>query len=109
VCIYSGLRRSDLKSESRGVVGAAIFLYGLSGSWAATCYPEMLHSTLGDEFSITAPGGAASPHGLRVALVWWPIALVLTLGYAASVAWAYRGKVREMPGSQGDYDASVTR
>ncbi|MFA6044695.1 MAG: cytochrome d ubiquinol oxidase subunit II, partial [Phycisphaerales bacterium] len=35
VCIYSGLRRSDLKSESRGVVGAAIFLYGLSGSWAA--------------------------------------------------------------------------
>lgn len=102
--VIRGLRGAQPAGEARANTAAALFMYGLSGTWAATCYPVMLRSTLGEKFSITAPQGAAGPLGLKVALVWWPMALVLTLGYGALVARAYRGKVRAMPGSHSGYE-----
>jgi hypothetical protein len=53
----------------------------------------MLHSTLAPEYSLTAPGGATTAHGLAVALIWWPFAAGLAFAYAATVARRYRGKV----------------
>ncbi len=90
VGLVTGLRAPG-SGERRAFWGSGLFLFGLSGSWAATCYPVMLHSTLGVEHSITALNGAADSSSLRAAIVWWPFALVLTLGYGIFVARAYRG------------------
>jgi cytochrome d ubiquinol oxidase subunit II len=79
--------------QSLAFAGSCLVVAGLVGGAAASMYPEMLHSTLDPANSITAANGAADEHGLRMALVWWPIALVLSLGYAGYVARRTGGKV----------------
>jgi hypothetical protein len=53
----------------------------------------MLQSTLAPEHSLTAYSGAGPAHGLAVALMWWPVALVLALVYLAVLMRNQRGKV----------------
>ena len=60
----------------------------------------MLHSTLAPEHSITAYNAAAPSHGLALALLWWPVALVLALGYFAVILRNDRGKVMAAEGAQ---------
>jgi cytochrome d ubiquinol oxidase subunit II len=93
---------AGLLSILRGLVGGRQLLAfagscgvvaGLVGGAAVSMYPEMLHSTLDPAHSITTTNGAADGYGMRVALLWWPIALVLSLGYAGYVVRRSRGKV----------------
>jgi cytochrome d ubiquinol oxidase subunit II len=87
------------RAELRAFLGSAAFLAGLLAAAAAAVFPVMLHSTLSPEHSLTAYGAASSEHGLAVALVWWPVALVLSLGYAFFILRSFRGKVAaEHPG-----------
>ncbi len=53
----------------------------------------MLHSTLAPEHSMTAYSGAGPAHGLALALMWWPVALVLALAYLTVLMRTHRGKV----------------
>ena len=52
---------------------------------------------------MTAYSGAAPAHGLAMALIWWPVALVLALTYFAVIMRNYRGKVRPAEDTQGFY------
>jgi hypothetical protein len=52
---------------------------------------------------MTAYSGAAAAHGLAVALLWWPVALVLAFGYFAVIVRNYRGKVSPAEETQGLY------
>jgi cytochrome d ubiquinol oxidase subunit II len=79
--------------ESRALAGSSIIIAGLLASAAAGVFPDMLHSTLAPDYSLTAFAGAATPHGLAVALVWWPAAAILAFAYAAVVVRLYREKV----------------
>jgi cytochrome d ubiquinol oxidase subunit II len=79
--------------QSLAFAGSCLVVAGLIGGAAVSMYPEMLHSTLDPASSITAANGSADGYGLRVALAWWPIALVLSLGYAGYVARRSGGKV----------------
>jgi cytochrome bd-type quinol oxidase subunit 2 len=62
-----------------------------------------LRSTIAPEYSLTAAQAATSPHGLKVALIWWPIALVLAFSYLRFIARQFRGKVRPSEDTQGFY------
>jgi cytochrome bd ubiquinol oxidase subunit II len=88
--IVSGLAG---RRERRVFLGSNAFIFGLSGSWAATCYPVMLRSTLDAEYGITASDGSTNGSNLLVALIWWPIAFALTFAYYLFIARGYRGKV----------------
>ena len=66
-------------------------------------FPVMLHSTLAPENSMTAYAVAAGPTSLRLAAVWWPIALALTLLYFAFISRRYAGKVSVQRDTQGFY------
>jgi cytochrome d ubiquinol oxidase subunit II len=79
--------------ELRAFLCSCAFLAGMLVAAAAAVFPDMLHSTLGSEHSITAYSAAANEHGLAVALVWWPVALVLSVAYAVFVSRHFRGKV----------------
>ena len=46
------------------------------------------------EYSLTAYNGSAGAYSLRIALVWWPIAVGLAFTYFAFVIRHYLGKVR---------------
>jgi hypothetical protein len=53
----------------------------------------MLPSTVAPGYSISADAGGGGAHGLRLALIWWPLALLLSIGYFAFIFRHYRGKV----------------
>jgi hypothetical protein len=53
----------------------------------------VLHSTLSPEYSMTAYTGATADRGLRIALIWWPVAVALALAYGCVIMRIYAGKV----------------
>jgi cytochrome d ubiquinol oxidase subunit II len=87
--LSSGLRSAG---ESRALAGSSAIIAGLLASAAAGVFPDMLHSTLAPDYSLTAFAGATTAHGLAVALLWWPVAAALAFAYAALVARLYRDK-----------------
>lgn len=105
--VFGGLRAvfTGLQSprESGAVLGSSAFLAGLMIAGAAGVFPIMLHSTLAPENSLTAHQSAAAGHGLAVALVWWPVALIFSFGYFWFIHKHYRGKVKPLEDTQGPY------
>jgi cytochrome d ubiquinol oxidase subunit II len=89
--VWTGARGND---EKRAFAGSCGVIVGLLGGAAASLFPVVLHSTLGNEHSLTAYTGATSERGLRVALIWWPVAVVLALTYFFVIMRIYAGKVR---------------
>jgi cytochrome bd ubiquinol oxidase subunit II len=98
VCVVAGLINVllGLKSgqEFRAVVGSIAFVSGLMIAGAAGVFPVMLYSTLGPEYSLSAYQNVATGYGLSIALVWWPIALILSMTYFIVIYRHYTGKVK---------------
>jgi cytochrome d ubiquinol oxidase subunit II len=100
LAVFTGLRS---RRETMSVAGSCAFLAGLMIAGAAGVFPVMLHSTLAPENSLTAYAGAATGHGLAIALIWWPVALVLSLGYSLFIHRHYAGKVKPAEDSHSPY------
>ena len=88
---WTGVRQGN---ESQAFIGSSIFIAGLMVVGAAGIFPSMLHSTIAAGFSLSAYRSAADAKGLLIALMWWPIALCLTLFCVAFVYKHYRGRVQ---------------
>jgi len=98
--VLIGWRR---KYEGVLFLGSTAFLTGLMIAGAAGAFPIMLHSTLGPEFSRSAYENAGGSHGLAIALVWWPIAFIFSIGYFAFVYRYYSSKVKPAEDTQNPY------
>jgi cytochrome d ubiquinol oxidase subunit II len=88
--LWTGLRGTG---ESRAFIGSCAVIVGLLAGAAASLFPVVLHSTLSAEHSMTAYTGATADRGLRTALIWWPVAVVLALIYGLTIARIFAGKV----------------
>jgi cytochrome d ubiquinol oxidase subunit II len=51
--------------------------------------------------SLTAQNAAAAPHSLRVALLWWPVGLLLAIGYYVVLFRLHRGKAQAAAEGEG--------
>jgi cytochrome d ubiquinol oxidase subunit II len=91
------------RREALTFTGSAMIFVGLLAGLAVGVFPVLLRSTLADAYSVTVDQAASSNEGLGLALVWWPIALVLAIVYFAFIARQFRGKVRPSQDHQG-YD-----
>jgi len=89
--------------ELRAVIGSSAFIAGLMIAGAASVFPIMLHSTLAPEDSLSAYQNAAEGHGLVIALVWWPVALIFSIGYFLFIYRHYAGKVKPVESTQQPY------
>lgn len=90
--VFTGLRQSD---SSRALVASSVLIAGLMIAGSAGAFPLVLRSTLAPEYSVSAYHAAAGANGLAVALVWWPIAVIFSVGYFLfSFRYFYRGKVQ---------------
>jgi len=98
--LFTGLRK---QLEVRTLLGSTFLIAGLLATGAATIFPVMLYSTLAPENSLTAYATASSPGSLQTALIWWPIALILTVTYFVIIARRYKGKVNISNDNQGYY------
>jgi cytochrome d ubiquinol oxidase subunit II len=98
--VWTGLRG---RGEERAFAGSCAIIAGLLGGMAASVFPVMLHSTLDARYSLTAYNGSAAGTGLRMAIMWWPLALALAITYLVVIQRSYRGKVRPTQDTQGFY------
>jgi cytochrome d ubiquinol oxidase subunit II len=98
--VFTGLQG---KRELRAVIGSSLFIAGLMISGAASVFPIMLHSTLAPEYSLSAYKNAAASNGLAVALVWWPVSLILAVAYFLFIYRHYTGKVKPTDNTQQPY------
>jgi cytochrome d ubiquinol oxidase subunit II len=97
ITLYFGLRNGH---EFRAFLGSGLLIAGVLATGAATIFPVMLYSTLDPAFSMTASTASASPRNLMIAIIWWPVALVMSIGYFIYVARYYVGKVSVPTDSQ---------
>jgi cytochrome d ubiquinol oxidase subunit II len=91
------------RHESRAFLASNFLIAGMLATGSAAIFPVMLHSTLAPQNSLTAYAVAAGLTSLRLAAVWWPIALALTLLYFAFISRRYAGKVSVQRDTQGFY------
>ena len=87
----------------RAFIAANILIAAKLATGAATLFPDMLYSTLGAQYSMTAYAAASSPRNLIIASIWWPIAFVLAASYFIFISIRYRGKVSVRRDTQGYY------
>jgi cytochrome bd ubiquinol oxidase subunit II len=90
VAVYTGLRQHQ---ELRAFVGSNMLIMGLLAAGAAAIFPVILLSTFSPEYSLTAYNSAAGPMSLQVAIIWWPVAVVLSFTYFWFVLRYFAGKV----------------
>jgi cytochrome d ubiquinol oxidase subunit II len=83
-------RRSN--HATRALVGSSGLIVGLLAVLCVSLFPVLLRSTLAPEFSLTAEQAASNPAGLRLALLWWPIAFALSFLYMGFIARAWRSQ-----------------
>jgi len=81
-------------------IGSALFLFGLLGATAATLYPTMLRAST-VALSLTAQNSSAAAHSLRVALLWWPVGLLLAIAYYFVLFRLHRGKAQAAAEGEG--------
>jgi cytochrome d ubiquinol oxidase subunit II len=107
VCVFGGLASvlAGLrgKGDKYALIGSGAFIAGLMISGAAGAFPIMLYSTLDPGNSLSAYQTAAAGHGLTIALVWWPIALLLATGYFVFIYRHYSSKVKPAEDTQIPY------
>ena len=70
-------------------------LVGL-GSIAWGMFPNLLFATGDPSHSLTISNSAASPDGLRLGLVWFPIGISLVIAYTIWVYMSFRGRVERV-------------
>jgi cytochrome d ubiquinol oxidase subunit II len=81
------------REEKRAFLCSNLLIIGFLATGAATIFPVMIFSTLNPTNSLTAFNSAAPANSLFIAAFWWPIAAILTIGYAVFVSRRYAGKV----------------
>jgi cytochrome d ubiquinol oxidase subunit II len=105
IALVSGLAA---QRETRAFIGSNLLLAGSLCVGAAAIFPEVLHSTLAPENSLTVYDVAAHPRSLAYALMWWPVAFALAAAYSVFIARRYAGKVSVNRDNQGFYEAPST-
>ena len=78
----------------RAFAASSLFIAGMLATMAAGLYPDILPAREGNPFSLTIDNAAAGAHSLRVAIVWWPLGMVLAAVY---FVYAYRMFFRSGP------------
>ena len=91
VAMFVFQRREQL---GRAFGASCAFIVGLLTTMAAGLYPNILPAHDGHPYGLTVDNAAAGDHALKVALVWWPLGMVLAAVY---FFFAYRIFFRREP------------
>jgi cytochrome d ubiquinol oxidase subunit II len=87
--------------ELAAFLSSSAFLVGLMAATMAGNYPFWLRSTVNPAYSLTAANSAAANYGLRIAVLWFSVGIVLAVGYFVTLFRSIRGKVGEHPNGHG--------
>jgi cytochrome d ubiquinol oxidase subunit II len=79
--------------EKLAFLASSLYIASMLAGAAFALYPVVLPAR-DHRYDLTIYNTAAGSHGLRVGLVWWTFAAVLTIGYFVFVYRMFRGKVQ---------------
>ena len=74
---------------------SSLFIGGMFTSAIIGLFPALLPSTNDQHPALTIYSAAATDYGLRTAIGWWIVGIVLILAYTFMVHWMYRGKIAD--------------
>jgi cytochrome bd ubiquinol oxidase subunit II len=100
ITVWSGLLS---RRETRAFIASNALLVGLLATGSAAIFPVMLYSTLDPGNSLTATAVASSENALRLAAIWWPFAMGLSVTYFVFISRWFVGKVSVKRDTQGVY------
>jgi cytochrome d ubiquinol oxidase subunit II len=80
--------------ELAAFVSSTAFVFGMVATAFASNFPFWLRSTIDPADSLSAYNTATALHGMRVALSWWVVGIVLAAVYFTFMFRSIRGKVR---------------
>jgi cytochrome d ubiquinol oxidase subunit II len=84
----------------RAFAASSLFIVGMLTTMAAGLYPNLLPAREGNPNSLTVHNAAAGDHTLQVALVWWPLGMILAAVYFVyAYRWFFRGTAKPQLGA----------
>lgn len=93
---------AERKGNDKGAFLASCgYIVGMLVGAAFALYPVVLPASTDPSYSLTIYNTATGEHGMRVAIVWWVIGMVLATTYFVFVYRMFRGKVRIEEGATG--------
>lgn len=79
--------------ELSAFLGSAGYIVCMLAGTAAGAFPYILISTIDLRFSVTAYTASSGGPGLETGLIWWSLAMILTVAYFINLFRSFRGKV----------------
>jgi len=80
--------------EMQAFLASSLYITGMLVGAVYALYPVVLPASTDPAYNLTIYNSAAGLHGLRVGLVWWIPAMLITLGYFVFLYRMFRGKVQ---------------
>lgn len=78
--------------DKASFLASCVYLAMMLGGAVYGLYPNVLPS-LDPAFSLTIENSRAGAYGLTVGLIWWPIGIIIALGYFTFLFRTFKGKV----------------
>jgi cytochrome bd ubiquinol oxidase subunit II len=91
------LKQNDVKA----FISSSVFIAGMLAGTAFGLYPNLLPSTINNDYSLTVYNSKAADYGLQIALYWWIAGIILTTGYFIYLFYMFKGKVSELSKDEG--------
>ncbi|MDM7923201.1 MAG: cytochrome d ubiquinol oxidase subunit II [Pyrinomonadaceae bacterium] len=79
--------------DKQAFLASSVYLASMLGGAVFGLFPVILPA-LDPELSLTVYNSRAGDYGLTAGLVWWPIGIILALGYYTFLFRSFKGKVR---------------
>jgi cytochrome d ubiquinol oxidase subunit II len=79
-------------NEKMAFIASSVYLAMMLGGAVYGLYPNVLPA-LDPAYSLTIHNSKAGAYGLSVGLIWWPIGIIIALGYFTFVFRTFKGKV----------------
>ena len=89
----AAIKYFNAKGNDKGAfISSSVYLASMLGGAVFALYPNVLPA-LDPAYSLTIDNAKAGSYGLSVGLIWWPIGIVIAIGYFTFLFRTFKGKV----------------
>jgi cytochrome bd ubiquinol oxidase subunit II len=89
------------QNDVKAFISSSVFIAGMLAGTAFGLYPNLLPSTINNNYSLTIYNSKAADYGLQIGLYWWIAGIILTTFYFIYLFRNFRGKVGEVSEDKG--------
>jgi cytochrome d ubiquinol oxidase subunit II len=90
-----------LQKDIFAFLGTSGTILGLLGATAASVFPVMLKSTLGEQFDLTALNASSDSNSLATGMRWWFVGFPIAVAYFAYIFYLHRDRAKPAADGEG--------